>query len=92
VKTQEELVLQLLKERGDRGLTPMDALLPPERGGAGCFRLAAVIHRLKPQLAGDPRKEIINLGYTTASGKHVARYVLRERVQGPHEPVQPSLW
>ena len=77
--TQEELVLQLLHERGERGLTPLEAEQPIHRGGAACMRLAAVVHRLKKNLVD--YKEIVNVGYTTPSGKHVARYVLRDRVQ-----------
>ena len=49
------------------------------------MRLAARIDEIKGDL--DWRYEIVNLGWTTASGKRVARYVLRRR-----EPEAQTLW
>lgn len=64
--TQQQRVLELLRERREEGLTPLAALEL-----AQCFRLAAVVHRLKAE------------GYTITtelveepSGKRVACYRL----------------
>ena len=81
---QEDRIGSLLEERGDQGLTPLEAL-----DLAGCLRLAAVVHRMKEHL--NPEAEIVNVGYTTPSGKHVARYVLRRR-EMPRGVVQATLF
>jgi hypothetical protein len=66
--TQCETILRLLRERGERGLTPLDALEL-----AGSFRLGARIWDLRQQ-GHDIRSETV----TTAGGSRVARYVLVE--------------
>lgn len=70
--TQTQKVLTLLRERGEEGLTPLDAL-----DIVGSFRLAARISDAKALLPAD--QEIVTLRATTVNGKTVARYVLRER-------------
>lgn len=77
---QTDQVLALLRERGEAGLTPLEALTI-----VGSFRLAARIADAKQLLA--PDEVIVNVGAGTTTGKHVARYVLR-RV----EPDALSLW
>lgn len=67
--TQAEQILQLLRERGERGLTPLAALEL-----AGCMRLAAVVHRLKSE-GYSISTELVEV----PSGKHVACYRLHER-------------
>ena len=78
--TQKAQILELLREQGEAGVTP--ALAYSE---ADCMRLAARIDEIKSDL--DWRYEIVNLGWTTATGKRVARYVLRRR-----EPEAQTLW
>lgn len=70
--TQEQRVLDLLRERGPAGLTPLQAL-----EYAQCMRLAAVVFRLKAE-----GHEIATEMVTTDSGKHVARYVLTVPADG----------
>lgn len=80
--TQAERVVELLRERGPLGVTPLDAL-----DEVGSFRLAARVHDAKQMI--DPDEEIITeraqVGHST-----VARYVLRRRVPAP--VAQASLW
>lgn len=68
-KTQRELVLDLLIDRGSAGITPIDALREVRS-----FRLAAQIHELR-KLGHD----IVTEDYKTPNGAHVARYVLRPK-------------
>lgn len=69
--TQNERVLALLRERGERGVTPMLALEV-----VGSMRLAARVSDLRA--AGhDIRTDTA----VTGTGKHVARYVLHEQAQ-----------
>jgi hypothetical protein len=72
VKPQCEAVLELLREQGEAGVTPALAFAE-----VGTMRLAARVYEIAEQL--DEHHEIVNVGWTTASGKHVARYVLRRR-------------
>lgn len=66
--TQQEQVLALLRMAGEAGITPSQA-----QRHAGCWRLAAVVHRL----THDKGHDITNEGQP---GRH-ARYVLHERPQ-----------
>lgn len=63
--TQQEQVLALLRLAGPDGLTPAQA-----QRHAGCWRLAAVVHRLTHDKGHDIRNE-------GQPGRH-ARYVLHE--------------
>jgi hypothetical protein len=83
--TQTQQVIALLRERGDRGLTPLDAL-----DLVGSFRLAARISDAKLLIRDD--EEIVTERATGPDGKSFARYVLRTRTTSAGEPVQPSLW
>ena len=74
--SQQRRLLDLLRERREAGVTPLDAL-----DLLGSFRLGARIFELRAQ-GYDIRSET----YTTPNGAHVARYVLRER------PVQLEAW
>lgn len=67
--TQAELLLELLRERGERGVTPIVAL---ER--IGSFRLAARVSDLKAQ-----GHTITNEWWQVEGGPRVARYVLHEQ-------------
>ena len=81
--TQTDEVVRLLRQQGERGLTPLEAL-----EWIGSFRLAARISDAKDLIRDD--EEIVTERATTASGKSVARYVLRPRtVRGP---VQTAIW
>lgn len=71
--TQAQQLLELLRERGERGVTPMDAL---ER--IGSFRLAARVWDLRHQ-----GHTINDVGYTTERGARVARYVLVGAIAAP---------
>jgi hypothetical protein len=71
--TQTQAVLALLRERGEDGLTPLEAL-----SIIGSFRLAARIADAKQLL--DPDEDIVTLRATLPNGKTVARYVLRRKV------------
>ena len=64
--TQQEHILELLRARGPAGLTPLEALEE-----ARCFRLAAVVHRLKEE-----GHDIESTMVAVPTGKRVARYVL----------------
>jgi len=69
--TQRERILLLLIERGERGVTPLDALRE-----VGSLRLAARIAELRASgLDIDAKTK------TTANGKRVACYVLVPPVQ-----------
>ncbi len=68
--TQADALIELLRLRGSDGVTPLLALQE-----IGTLRLAAVVFDLRA--AGwNIETEIIE----TPSGKHVARYTLREAV------------
>ena len=69
VKPSTRAVLALLREQGVDGVTPALA-----RSEVGTMRLAARISELRAE-----GHDIVNIGWTTPTGKHVARYVLRER-------------
>lgn len=67
--TQADQLLELLRERGTQGVTPLLAL---ER--IRSLRLAAVVFRLRAD--GWPiRTDMVPVG----DGKHVASYVLEEK-------------
>jgi len=66
--TQAERLLELLRERGDAGVTPLLAL-----DRIGSFRLGARIYDLKQ--AGH---KIDRTMVATEGGAHVAKYVLVE--------------
>lgn len=73
---QRDEVLHLLRLRGDSGVTPGLAL-----DVVGTMRLAARIADLRAD-----GHDIVNVGFTTQTGKHVACYVLREK---PTQAVLP---
>ena len=75
MKPSTAAILDLLREQGVDGVTPLLALTD-----AGCYRLAARIAELRAE-----GHDIVNVGHTTTTGRHVALYVLRER------PVQLEL-
>ena len=75
--TQNETILALLRDRGPRGLTPMEALRE-----AGTMRLAARISDLRA--AGHL---ITTETVTTPNGARVARYVWHD----PAECVPPKV-
>jgi hypothetical protein len=70
VKPSTRAVLDLLREQGVDGLTPALAL-----SEVGTMRLAARIAELRAE-----GHEIVNVGWTTATGKRVARYVLEDEL------------
>jgi predicted ArsR family transcriptional regulator len=67
--TQTQAVLALLRQRGDRGITALDAL-----DAVGSFRLAARIHDLTAE-----GFQITSTMEATPAGRHIARYRLVER-------------
>ena len=69
--SQQDALLVMLREKGDEGVTPLEAL-----DRIGSFRLAAVVFDLRAD-----GHDIETRWYTTPGGKRVARYVLREKVQ-----------
>jgi hypothetical protein len=71
VKPQTARVLEVLRERGSFGLTPLDAL-----GSCNTLRLGARIWELKAE-GFDVRSEM----WRTPSGKRVSRYTLHETAQ-----------
>jgi len=71
VKPQTAKVLDVLRERGSFGLTPLDAL-----GSCGTFRLGARVWELK-EAGYDVRSDLVRM----PSGKRVARYTLVETEQ-----------
>lgn len=79
-QTQNELVLEMLQARGERGLTTLEAI--PEIGST---RLAARVHDLREK-GYDIRCDRIR----TARGKRVGRYVLVAPVKV--EYVEQELW
>lgn len=62
-------VLNLLRERGERGVTPLDAL-----DAVGSFRLGARVFELRAE-----GYEISSDLETTPTGKRIARYRLHEQ-------------
>jgi hypothetical protein len=71
MKPQTENILLMLEERGERGITALDALREE-----GCLRLAARIGELREHgLDIEASRE------RTPNGKQIARYVLRSTVQ-----------
>lgn len=82
MKTQTDAVLELLRERGEYGLTPGEALAE-----VGTMRLAARISDAKALLADD---EVIETDWALVNGKRFARYVLRHRE--PSALRQETLW
>lgn len=81
--TQTERVINLLRLRGDRGLTPLEA-----QDLVGTMRLAARIADAKDLIRND--EEIVTERYTTPNGAVVARYVLRPRTVRGATPL--TLW
>jgi hypothetical protein len=77
--TQTQEILALLRSRGDRGITPMDALEE-----VGTFRLAARIHDLRAE-----GYNITSTPQMTPTGKTVARYRLIE--PKPYEQTELAL-
>ena len=71
MKPSTRAVLALLREQGVDGVTPALAL-----SEVGTMRLAARIAELRAD-----GHDIVNVGWRTPTGKHVALYVLRERQQ-----------
>lgn len=83
--TQAEHVLQLLRERGEVGLTPLEALEE-----ARTFRLAAVIWVLRQSIPDD--QVIVTESETNPNGKQYARYVLRRRANPTTGWIEDTLW
>ena len=71
MKPSTRAVLALLREQGVDGVTPALAL-----SEVGTMRLAARIAELRAE-----GHDIVNVGFTTPTRKHVALYVLREQQQ-----------
>ena len=67
MKPNTRQVLELLRERGEAGVTPLDAL-----DRVGSFRLGARIWELKAE-GYDVETDMVR----TATGKRIARYRLR---------------
>ena len=80
-RTQVEGVLALLRERGSRGVTPLDAL-----DVVGSFRLGARIFDLRAE-----GYDIETQVYETPNGSRVARYVLHEKAVTTGEQVALDL-
>jgi hypothetical protein len=78
--TQAEALVDLLRARGDQGVTPLDALEV-----LGSFRLAARVIDARDLL--DPGERIESERVTLPNGKSVARYILRDA-----RTVQGTLW
>jgi len=70
--TQTDRVLDLLRIRGEEGLTPLEAL-----DLVGTFRLADNVWRAKQMIPDD--EMIVTEAATSPNGKTFARYVLRKR-------------
>ncbi len=83
MNSQTQEVLAVLRERGEDGITPMEAL-----AWIGTMRLAARIADAKHLL--EPDEEIVTLRQATLNGATVARYVIRKR--RPQPVVQEGLW
>jgi hypothetical protein len=79
MKPSTAAVLSLLRERGEAGLTQLQAL-----DEVGTFRLGARVWELRDELG--PDEEIVT-EWATFRDKRVARYILRRR-----EPEQVTLW
>lgn len=71
MKPQTRRVLEVLRERGTFGLTPLDAL-----GSCGTMRLGARVWELKRE-GYVVHSEIVRM----PSGKRVARYTLEEQLE-----------
>ena len=71
MKPSTRAVLALMREQGVDGVTPALALTE-----VGTMRLAARIAELRAE-----GHDIVNVGFTTPTRKHVALYVLREQQQ-----------
>lgn len=80
--TQTEAIIALLRERGERGLTPLEAL-----DIVGSLRLGARIFDARERIRDD--EEIVT-ERVTSNGKTYARYVLRKRVV--RGLVQETIW
>ena len=83
MNSQTDEVLAILRNRGEDGITPMEAL-----AWVGTMRLAARIADAKRLLA--PDEEIVTLRQATLNGATVARYVLRKRE--PPVDEQVGMW
>jgi hypothetical protein len=86
--TQAERIVALLRERGDQGLTPLEAL-----DVVGSFRLAARIADARDRSRGLIRddEEIVTES-VTVEDKTFARYVIRPRVVAGRAISQETLW
>lgn len=80
--TQTTQVLQLLRLRGEQGLTPGEALAL-----IGTMRLASRISEAKELIGAD--EIIVTERVKTTGGATVAKYVLRRR---PVDETRPTLW
>lgn len=79
---QTAAILALLRERGERGVTPIEALEL-----VGSFRLGARTWDLRAE-----GHHIETERYTTPGGATVARYVLRESRFRPDTGEQTTAW
>ena len=87
--TQNQKVLALLRSRGERGLTPREAL-----DLVGSMRLAARVSDIRGRTPGVPpmiadAEEVVT-EYVTQGDATFARYVLRKR--STPDVVQTALW
>ena len=73
MRSQSDQLYQLLKERGEEGVTALEALKL-----VGTMRLAARMYDLRRDLTDET---ILTLRAVTPTGKIVARYVLRPKVK-----------
>jgi len=86
--TQNERIVRLLRERGDRGLTPLEAL-----NVVGSFRLAARIADIRDRNNAYLRDdEEVVTDNVTVDGTTFARYVLRRRRIATGVVDQRTLW
>lgn len=85
--TQNERIVELLRLRGDQGVTPLEALHL-----AGSLRLAARINDIRNPVNRliRPEEEVVT-DYVSRDGKTYARYVLRRRIEQAGL-VQETLW
>lgn len=84
--TQTDLVVALLRQRGDDGLTPLEALRL-----VGSLRLAARISDAK-RIIRDDEEIVTERATDPESGKTFARYVLRRRQPSPLSCETMTLW
>lgn len=82
--SQATRLLDILRARGEQGITPLEAL-----DVIGSLRLAARIADVARLI--EPDETIVNVGHRTEAGKVIARYVLRRRPR-VESGVQESLW